>query len=107
MPAGTFRERLDGVPIWLSCELVSIPWDNEEVLHVLANDLAIVAPERSDGVQQQSKGIKTDIPQLLIVIAVIFLESDDLRQLDIQSSIAARPPDGVGTYLRIDEGGMA
>lgn len=47
------RQAGDRVSLRLSGKLVAIPWDDQKVLNIDPNSLAIAPPERSDRVQQE------------------------------------------------------
>ena len=47
------RQAGDRIPLRLSRKLVAIPRDNQEVLDIDANSLAVAPPKRSDRVQQK------------------------------------------------------
>ncbi len=67
----TSRKALDWISFGLAGEFVTVPGDDEEVLHVFADDLAVVAPKRRDGVEQKRERVQPEVPELLIVIAVV------------------------------------
>ena len=73
------RELLDGVSFRLASEFVPVQGNDEEVLNVLADDLAIVPPEWRNGIEDKCEGIQTNIPKLLIMISNIFIQGGDLR----------------------------
>ena len=75
MPERSFRQSGDRVSLQLSGELVAIPWDNQKVLNINPNRLAIAPPKRSDRVQQESQRIHTDVPELLVPVLVLLLKS--------------------------------
>ena len=76
------REMCDWVTLCLSCELVTVPRNDEEVLYVLADDFAVIAPHGRHGVEKQCEGVKADIPELLVFITVALFQSDDVRKLE-------------------------
>lgn len=53
MPEGPFRQTGDEISFWLSRKLVTIPRDDQEVLNIDADRLAVTPPKRSDRVQQE------------------------------------------------------
>ena len=70
-----FRQPVDRISLRLSGELVAIPRDNQKILNVNPNCLAIAPPKWSDRVQQESQRIYTDVPELLVPILVLLLKS--------------------------------
>lgn len=57
MAKRTSRKRFDRISFGFSCKFVPVPRDDEEVLDVFTNDLAVVSPEWCDGVQKESQRI--------------------------------------------------
>jgi len=83
MSEGSPRKCLDRVSLWLSCEFVSVPRDDEKVLRVYPNDLSIVPPERRNGIQENRKCIHAEFPKLLIPVLVSLFQSNDFRKFGI------------------------
>ena len=50
MSERTLWQGRDGVPFLLACELVAVPWNDEEVLNIFTDDFAIISPERCHGI---------------------------------------------------------
>jgi hypothetical protein len=69
------RQACDEVSLWLSRELVAIPRDDQEVLNVNSNRLAVAPPKRSDRVQQEGQRVHTDVPELLVPVPILLFES--------------------------------
>ena len=72
------RELFDGVSLGLAGEFVTIQRYDEEVLDVLADDLAVVAPEGRDGIEEKRESIQTNVPELLITVSNVFFQGSDL-----------------------------
>ena len=72
---------LDEVSFGLASELIPVPRDDEEILHVLSYYFPIVPPERGNGVQQEGQCIQTNVPELLELVSIILFEGRNLGQL--------------------------
>ena len=75
------RQAHDRISLRLARELIAVPRDNQEVLNVNANRLAVAPPERSDRIQHEGQHVHTDIPELLVPIPVLLFEGGYQRQL--------------------------
>lgn len=74
-------EMFDRVPPRLAREFVAVPGDDKEILHVFADDLAVVSPDRRDRVEQERECLHAEVPDPLVTVAVAFFERDKLRKL--------------------------
>lgn len=75
------RKVLDKVSLWLAGELVSVPGDDEEILHILPYRFAVDSPKWCHRVQEERECVETNIPKLLIVIPVALFQRGNLREL--------------------------
>ena len=83
MLEGSPRKCLNGVPLCLPSELVSVPRDDEKVLRVYADDLSVVPPEWRNRIQENRKGIHTELPQLLVPVLVSLFQGNDFGKLSV------------------------
>lgn len=81
MSERSFRQRGDGISLRLTRKLVTVPRDNQEVLDVDADRLAVAPPEWSDRVQQEGQHVHADVPELLVSIPIFLVESGYQWQL--------------------------
>lgn len=72
---------LDTVSFQFTCELVAIPRYDQEILDVDSNRLAVRAPERSYGVEQERQGVHSEIVQLLVLVPIGFFQGGQLCNL--------------------------
>lgn len=87
MSEGTSRNVLDGIALCFSSELVAVKGDDEEILDVDAESLAVSSPERSDIVQQERQSIHTEFPYLLVLVLVAFLQRNNVGQLKLDKRL--------------------
>jgi len=81
------RQASDGISLQLSRKLVTIPRDDQKVLNVNADRLAVAPPKRRDRVQQEGQRVHTDVPELLVPIPVLLFEGGYQQQLASPVSI--------------------
>ncbi len=72
------RKLFDEVSFGLAGEFVAVQGNDEEVLDVLADDLAVVPPEGRNGIKDKRERVQTNVPKLLITISNVLFERGDL-----------------------------
>lgn len=101
VPERTRREAADWIPLGLPGKLITVPRDDEEVLNVLPYDLAVVAPKRCHGIEQEGESVEAEFPKLLIVVTIALFESDGLRELRGRQKHVPPQDSQQRAYLRI------
>lgn len=88
------RELFNRVSFRLASKFVTVQRNDEEILDILADDLAVVSPEGRDGIEDKREGVQTNIPKLLITVSNVLIQGGDLRKLTLPLAILRREWNG-------------
>lgn len=68
----------DRVSFRFAGEFVAIEGDDQKLLQVISDDLAIRSPEGCDSVQEKRERVHAKLPKLLVLVFVALFQSNDV-----------------------------
>jgi hypothetical protein len=82
MTERTARKGSDAVTFSFSCKFVTVKRDNEECYDIVENRPSVRPPERRDSVEQEGSHVDSDVPNVLVLITVRFIQSSKSSKLE-------------------------